>query len=140
MKKTISLILAVIMMMAVVPIAYATEPTNGATYTNSYVFGGLSQTILIKTCTCTNHCNYEITALNLCGQSRISFRPYIHIGDDDFIACSSPSNITNTTSVIPIIYNENTSSINTGTTMKMRASIPSTNYNNYAIFSGWIKF
>ena len=129
-KKTLSLLLAVIVFAAFIPAAYA-DPTTEVAFNNAPVHGGSSQELCInKTCTDTGYCNYQIDYLNLNGQSKMSFRPY----KGDTPLSTSPANVTNTTAVLYLYYNNHHPAL--GNKLKLKASIPSTNTSIYAYFSG----
>ncbi len=132
-RKALSVLLAVIVFAAVIPVAYAV-PYNQVDFNSFYVFGGPSHIVCTnKTCTEPVYCDYEITGLNLNGQSKISIRPY----KGSTMLSNSPTNITNTTARLNIIYDTRPSKNNK---LSMKASIPSTNTADYAIFSGHIWF
>ena len=142
MKKTISLLLVIAMMMVLVPTAHA-DPTNGVPFNVFYVFGGPSQEICSNTCTCITYCLFDLTSVNLYySQSHISFRPYVRTNNYDYKLCSSPKTISSPPSGnnMRCGYDLNTHLLSLGSNIRMRASIPSINSNYYCTFSGYIYF
>ena len=128
-KKTLSLLLAVIVFAAIIPAAYA-DPSTQVPFNNMPVHGGPSQEMCInKTCTDTGYCNYVIDGLNLGSQSKISFRVY-----KGSVKLSSLENVTGTTGYTYLYYDLNHPAL--GDMLRLKASIPSTNVYTTVTFTG----
>lgn len=132
-RKALSVLLAVIVFAAVIPVAYA-DPTNWVSFSNASVHGGPSQVLTgNQLCTESVYCDYKITSLSLNGQSKLQFRPY----HGDLVLLTSPKNFTTTNSSKQhLFYNANLNTLQPNDRLKLKFSIPSTNTNDTVSFSG----
>lgn len=135
MKKLLCTVLAVMIMLVSVSTAFADGPTNPAVFNYAAVHGGNSQEICQKSCTYVQKCVADITAVWLGNQSHISFRPYR--GSHKLLVYAQQVDCGDTYNMV---YDHNTSYVYIGATIKMKASIPSSNTSVEAYFSGTLKF
>ena len=132
-KKILACVLLIVFAIAAfAPSALAT-PTNFNYWNRCFVYGGPSQQICTLACTDTTHYEVSIFAISLNGEEHISFRPY---GSEGAL-CSTTLEVDDI-NASGYTKNYNNGNLYIGKMITMKASIPSTNDEDYATFRGYV--
>lgn len=130
-KKILACVLLIVFAIAAFAPSALAAPTNSNYWNRCFVYGGPSQQICTLSSTDATYYRVSVSAISLNGEEHISFRPYGSEG----VLCSTTLEVSGTGS-----YNKtyNRGNVYIGKMVTMKASIPSSNDEDYATFRGYV--
>ena len=130
-KKILACVLLIVFAIAAFAPSALAVPTKLNYWDRCFVYGGPSQKICTLSCTDTTYYRVSVSVISLNGEEHISFRPY---GSEGAL-CSTTLEVNDIGA-----YNKdyNRGNVYIGKMITMKASIPSSNDEDYATFRGYV--